>query len=296
MARIVDTIPAFVAFARKANIETPIRRELLWKERYESEHPDVFEAFNPQHGSTEGRTALAKELSTVRARVEAAEPVVRSAIEEIDPLLAETLGLPPEPSPVHVLLVGSFATNAAVGQLGDDVAVFHCLEWFQSPEGARVLVAHEGTHAWARMATGEAFPEDDAAALAFAEGVAIAASRAVIPDRPPEEYFWYGHGEVEHWLPWCEEHRDQLLVTFAEGLGAPETVDAFFGGGFVETQWRVGYYLADQLVQALDKPLPELARMTVAEGRAAILDVLGLEEAPLEEAPEAETQEVPGAD
>jgi hypothetical protein len=290
VARIVDTIPAFVAFARKTNIETPIRRELLWKERYESQHPDVFEAFNPQYGSTEGRTALAKELSTVRARVEAAEPVVRAAIEEIDPALAVALDLPPEPSPLHVLLVGNFATNAAVGQLGDDVAVFHCLEWFQSAEGARVLVAHEGTHAWARLATGEVFPDDDAASLAFAEGVAIAASRAVVPGRPPEEYFWYGHGEVEHWLPWCEEHRDELLVTFAEGLAAPETVDAFFGGGFVETQWRVGYYLADQLVQALGKPLPELARMTVAEGRAAILDVLGLEEAPPEE-PQSEPGE-----
>jgi hypothetical protein len=289
MARVVDTIPTFVAFARKANIETPIRRELLWKDRYESEHPDVFAAFNPEHGSTEGRMALAKELSTVRARVEAAEPVVRAAIEEIDPLLAQALDLPPEPSPLHVLLVGSFTTNAAVGQVGDNVAVFHCLEWFQSPEGARVLVAHESAHAWARLATGEAFPDDDAAALAFAEGVAIVASREVVPDRPPEEYFWYGHGEVEHWLPWCEEHRDQLLVTFAEGLGAPETVDAFFGGGFVETQWRVGYYLADQLVQALGKPLPELARMTVAEGRAAILDVLGLEEAPPEEAAGTET-------
>ncbi|MFN2609249.1 MAG: hypothetical protein ABR511_15380, partial [Acidimicrobiales bacterium] len=229
MARIVDTIAAFEAYAKKANLETPIRRELQWKEGYESAFPEVFEPFNAEHGSPEGRAALVKELGNVRRRVAEAAPIVAAHIEEVDAALPRALGLPADPSPLHVLLVGSFATNAAVGRLGDDVAVFHCLEWFQSAEGARVLVAHEATHAWARLATGEAFPDDDAAALAFAEGVAIAASREIVPDRPPAEYFWYGHGEVEHWLPWCEEHRDELLVTFAEGLGAPETVDAFFG-------------------------------------------------------------------
>ena len=277
MARIVDTIPAFVAFAKKANIETPVRREILWRERYESQYPEVFDVFNPEHGSAEGRTALAKELSSVRARVEEAAPVMRANVEEVDAALAQALELPPEPSPLHVLLVGSFQTNAAVGHLGDDVAVFHCLEWFQSAEGSKVLVAHESTHAWCELATGEIFPDDDAAALAFAEGVAIAASRQVVPGRPPEEYFWYGHGEVGHWLPWCQEHREQLLDTFAAGLDSPETVEAFFGGGFVETQWRTGYYVADELVSSLGKPLPELARMTVEEGRAAIFDALRVE-------------------
>jgi hypothetical protein len=277
VARIVDTIPAFVAFAKKANIETPVRREILWRERYEAQYPEVFDVFNPAHGSAEGRTALAKELSTVRARVEEAATVMRASVEEVDPAVADALGLAPEPSPVHVLLVGSFQINAAVGRMGDDVAVFHCLEWFQSPEGSKVLVAHEATHAWCQLATGEVFPEDDPVALAFAEGVAIAASRQVVPGRPPEEYFWYGHEEVGNWLPWCEEHREQLLDTFAAGLDSPETVEAFFGGGFVETQWRTGYYLADELVSSLGRPLPELARMTVEQGRGAILDALGVE-------------------
>ncbi|MGI9032595.1 MAG: hypothetical protein ACR2HY_02710 [Acidimicrobiales bacterium] len=276
MAHIVDTIPAFEAFAKKANLETPIRRETLWKERYESEFPEVFEAFNAEHGSAEGRAALVKELGNVRRRVAEAGPVMRSAIEESDAALPRVLGLEPEPSPLHVLLVGSFATNAAVGRVGDDVAVFHCLEWFQSPEGARVLVAHEASHAWCEAATGEVFPEDDAAALAFAEGVAIAASRAVVPDRPDDDYFWYGHPDVEHWLPWCREHRDELADAFASGLDDPETVEAFFGGGFVENQWRTGYFVADQIVRHLGLPLPELARMTVADGQAAVRAALGV--------------------
>ncbi|HEX2023943.1 MAG TPA: hypothetical protein VHF00_04520 [Acidimicrobiales bacterium] len=277
MTRILDTTPDFEAFARKANLEMPIKRETLWKERYEGSHPQVFEAFNAEHGSPEGRTALAKELATLRARVQKAAPIMRANLEEVDPALARVLELPPEPSPLHVLMVGSFATNAAVGHIGDDVVVFHCLEWFQSPEGAKVLAAHEATHAWCEVATGESFPDDDAAALAFAEGVAVAASRAVVPDRPPEEYFWYGHGNVEDWLPWCEEHRDELLSTFAAGIDSPDTVEAFFGGGFVETKWRVGYYVADVLVAGLNRPLPELARTGVEEGRAAIRAALGVD-------------------
>ncbi|HEX2272478.1 MAG TPA: hypothetical protein VHG90_01220 [Acidimicrobiales bacterium] len=277
MTRILDTTPDFEAFARKANLEMPIKRETLWKERYEGSHPEVFEAFNAEHESPEGRTALSKELATVRARVQKAAPVMRANLEEVDPALARVLELPPEPSPLHVLMVGSFSTNAAVGHLGDDVVVFHCLEWFQSPEGAKVLAAHEATHAWCELATGEAFPDDDAAALAFAEGVAVAASRAVVPDRPPEEYFWYGHGNVDDWVPWCEEHREELLSTFAAGIDSLETVEAFFGGGFVETKWRVGYYVADVLVAGLGRPLPELARTGVAEGRAAIRAALGVD-------------------
>ena len=276
MTRILDTTPEFEAFARKANLEIPMKREELWRSRYEGSHPEVFEVFNAEYGSPEGRTALAKELATLRGRVQKSAPIMRANVEAVDPAVAEALELPPEPSPLHVLLVGSFATNAAVGRLGDDVAVFHCLEWFQSPEGAKVLAAHETTHARCELASGERFPEDDAAALAFAEGVAVHASREVVPGRPPEEYFWYGHGEVEDWLPWCDEHRDDLLQTFSAGIDAPETVEAFFGGGFVETKWRVGYYVADVLVAGLGRPLPELARMGVAEGRAAIRTALGV--------------------
>jgi hypothetical protein len=68
----------------------------------------------------------------------------------------------------------------------DDVAVFHCLEWFQSPKGAD-----------------EVFPEDDAATSAFA-----------------------------------------------------------------------GYFIADKMLNHLG--LPELARMTVADGRAAARAALGV--------------------
>lgn len=269
-ARVLDTIPEFRSFARKAGLETPMMREALWTERYEGAHPDVFEAFYASHGAPSGRAAVVRELSRVKSRVEEAVPVVTAAIDELDPALPGLLGVDAEPSPRHVLMVGTFSTNAAVGQLGDEVAVFHCLEWFQSAEGARVLVAHETSHAWHQLAMGGPGPVDDPAWVAFSEGLAIAASRAAVPDRPEDEYFWYGHPE-EAWLPWCRDNHDALMEHFGSSLDAgAEGAELYFGGGMVDGHWRVGFYLADELVKALGRSLPELAAMTPADARAAI--------------------------
>lgn len=274
--RLVDTIPEFDTFAKNAALDTPIRREMLWQERYEGAHPDVFEAFYEAQGPPEGRPAMLRELSRVRQRVAEAAPVMRAHVEEVDPEMGEVLGRPPEPSPVHVLMVGAFTTNAIVGRLGDDVAVFHCLEWFQSADGAKVLVAHEGAHAWQELATGERPADDDLAWLAFSEGFAVAASRAVVPDQPEDDYFWYGHPETEGWLRWCRERRDQLIDLFRSSIDDPKAMETFFGAGFVEGKWRTGYFVADELVSGLGLSLPEMATMGVAEGRAAVRTALGL--------------------
>ncbi|MGH9190766.1 MAG: hypothetical protein ACRD0Q_12205 [Acidimicrobiales bacterium] len=278
MARILDTVPAFEGFARKAGLESPFRRELMIKESYEEQHPDVFAAFNPRFGSPGGRAVIARELTGTRDRVRRAQPLMTEAIENVDPLLPGVLGLADEPSPLHVLMVGQFSTNAAVGRLGDDVAVFHCLEWFESAEGAPVLVAHEGTHAWHQLALGAAaadLPADDLAWMAFSEGLATRASRAAVPDRPELDYFWYGHDAPEDWLAWCQEHHDELLKHFRASLDIAEATETFFGGGLVDGHWRVGYYLADSLVAGLGVALPELVAMTVDEARSAIRTAVG---------------------
>lgn len=270
MARIIDTAPTFDSFARSAFLESPLVRERLWEERYEGEYPEVFRAFYAGSGSTAGRANLVRDLSTVRARVRDAAPVENRLIEELEPAIHVALGLPADPAPQHVLVVGSFSVDADVGRLGDDVALFHCLEWFHGEEGMRVLVAHETSHAWHEIALDVVPPEDDAAWLAFYEGMAVIASRTVVPGRPPEQYFWYGHEGFADWLPWCEEHRDELLGRFASDLDDPGAVETWFGAGLVDGRWRVGYYLADELVSSLGRPLPELVAMTVEEAQAAI--------------------------
>lgn len=270
MARIIDTTPAFDTFARAAFMESPHVRERMWKERYEGAHREVFEAFYAGSGNTEGLSKVVRDLSTVRSRVRDAAPVERRLIEEVEPLVQAALGLPPEPSPHHVLLVGSFSVDADVGRIGDDVTLFHCLEWFHGEQGMRVLVAHETTHAWHEIALGLSPPEDDAAWMAFYEGTAIMSSRAAVPDRPPEQYFWYGHGGFADWLPWCDEHRDELLERFAADIDDPTAIETWFGGGLVDDRWRVGYYVADVLVSLLGRPLPDLVTTSVDDARAAI--------------------------
>ncbi|MGQ0743259.1 MAG: hypothetical protein ACT4OS_02765 [Acidimicrobiales bacterium] len=289
--RIVDTTGTFEAYARKAGLESPITRELLWRERYEKAHPEVFEAFSAKHGSTGGVSALVRELSRVRARVAEATPVVQAAVERAEAALPDLLGVPAEPAPLHVLMVGHFSTNAATEPLGDDLAVFHCLEWFQSAVGAAVLVAHETTHARHRLALATSHPQaagaetgggagggdvigEDLAWTIFAEGIASAASRAVVPEASEVDHFWYGHPENDEWLTWCQANRGELARHMAASLDLAEATETFFGGGVVDGHWRVGYELADHLVAGLGRSLPDLVATPPEEARTLVTEAL----------------------
>lgn len=273
MPRILDTLSGFEVFARKAGLENPMTREMLWHDVYEGAYPEVFEAFTASVGTPQPAAGLVRELARVRERAEEGAPVIRQAIADTEKALPALLGVPEEPKPRHVLMVGTFTTNASVGRIDDEVAVFHCLEWFQSPDGARVLTAHETTHAWHEIALGTR-PPDDPAWTAFAEGLAIAASRQIVPGRPDLEYYWYGHGDVETWLEFCQERYGDLIQHFRASLDAPETAETYFGGGMIQGQWRVGFYLADKLVGSLGRPLSELVSLSVDDGRQAIRDAL----------------------
>lgn len=274
MARILDILPSFEEYARKTFIDSPFVRESRWRELYEGDNPEVFAAFYADQEERAGLSAVVRELTIVRDRATAGGPVLHRVIEEVEPAVREALGLAPTPDPLHVLMVGPYSINVLVGPMGDDVAVFHCLEWFQSEEGSRVLVAHEDAHAWHRIVLGGAPPGDDAAWTAFSEGLATLVSRQVVPGRDEDDYFWFGHEGFEDWLPWCTEHRSELLARFRDELDDPATSDNFFGSGLVEKRWRVGYYLADLLVASLERPLPELVALSVDEARTAIREVL----------------------
>lgn len=259
-------------------MESPLRRELLWKDTYQAANSDVFKGFaEVSGGAGDGLAAMVRQFSEVRQRVREAAPVVTLIIDEVDPDVARVLAVDTDPAPLHVLMVGTFATPSTVGALGDDVAVFHCLEWFQTPEGTRVLVAHEDAHAWHRIALqqkGQQEPEDDLAWMVFSEGFASAVSRAVVPDAAEIDYFWYGHPESQGWLPWCQEHLEELAKHVRASLDIPEAIETFFGAGLVDGKWRVGHYLADQLVGSMGLSLPELAALSVDEARAAVRDAL----------------------
>lgn len=274
MARVLDILASFEAYAKKTFVDSPVVRESRWKDLYEDAHPDVFAAFYADQGDRIGRSAVVREMTLVRDRVSEGGPALHRIIDEIEPAVRDALGVAPTPDPLHVLMVGPYSINVLVGTMGDDVTVFHCLEWFQSEEGSRVLVAHEDAHAWHRIVLGLAPPGDDAAWTTFSEGLATQVSRQVVPGRPEDDYFWFGHEGFEDWLPWCVEHRGELLARFRDELDREGTADTFFGSGLIEKRWRVGYYLADLLVASLDRPLPDLVALSVDEGGATIREAL----------------------
>jgi hypothetical protein len=238
----------------------------------------VFKGFaDATGGTTDGLAAMVRQFSEVRQRVKEAAPLLTLMIDEVDPAVARVMAVDTDPAPLHVLMVGTFATPSTVGRVGDDVAVFHCLEWFQTSDGTRVLVAHEDTHAWHQITLNEKneqAPDDDLAWMIFTEGFATRVSRAVVPDAAEIDYFWYGHPESQGWLEWCQEHVEELRKHMRASLDIPEAIETFFGAGLVDGKWRVGHYLADQLVGSLGASLPELAAMSVQEARAAVGDAL----------------------
>lgn len=273
MARILDTIPEFEAYARRAGLESRVVRETLWRQMYEGAHQKIFNAFFDGPGSRDGLPALVRELARVRERARDAVSVVSAAIEEIDSAVAKQIGAAEAEPPLHILMVGTFTANAAVGRIDDDLVVFHCLEWYQTPEGARVLAAHEATHAWHERRV--APPEDeDVPWLLLSEGLAIHASRAVVPGRPDHEYFWYGHPGFDDWLQWCRDHRTELWRTLQKSLDDPEAADVMFGSGRIDGRWRVGFWLADEVVARLDRPLDDIASLEPDEARAAVRGVV----------------------
>lgn len=283
IARIRNTLPEFQRFAGSALDADPEDREEIWQERYRARHDDVFDVFFAEHGSRSGLPKLMRELRGLRARVQAAGKVMPELIEDVEPRVHELLGAGEEPEPLHVLLVGTMSANAFVAPLGEDLAVFHCLEWFAGQESAQVLVAHEDTHAWHRRVVGSP-PPDDLAWTAFSEGLAVQVSRQAVPDRPEHEYFWYGVEGFEEWLSWCRENEDMLRSRFCEALQEEaaseeppgEAMEQFFGGAFIEGHWRTGFFLADAMVASLEGDPAELYQLSTDEARSAIREAAGL--------------------
>lgn len=265
--RIVDLMPAFERFARAAFLEAPVLRDSLWKEHYVGAHPEVLRAYEQEVGEP-AVAAVTRNLSHTRQVAGEGGEVMPRLLAEIEPAVAAVLDPPTDRRPLHVLMVGTYAANVLVTRLDDDVAVIHCLEWFAGEGPARVLIAHEDTHAWHHLALGGPPPED-LLSSAFAEALAIAVSREVVPGRPDADYFWYGVEGFEDWLPWCREHRDDLLAHFVERLDDETAVEDFFGAGFVDGHWRVGYFIASELADRLDAGPAELLRYSPDEAREA---------------------------
>lgn len=274
MTRIIDTAPAFEAFAKSAALESPFERERLWRDRYEAAHPDVFAAFYGGGASPRHPLAQVRELSRVRRQARDGAAALGPVIDEVADTVRVVLDLPPEPAPIHVLLVSGGSVNAAVGRLGGDIAVFHCLEWYRSAEDWRVLAAHETAHAWHEITLGASAPANDLAWTTFSEGLAVRASQEAVPGRPPCDYFWYGHPGFDDWLTWCVEHRSQLRAHLRDRLGDRSAADALYGSDQHERRSRTGYFIAGELLNATGRPLAELVRLSVPEASDLVRSAL----------------------
>ena len=270
MTRIVDTAPTFAECAAAAALEAPFVRERMWRERYENAHPDVFDAFYAGVSSRRRPVAQVRELRRVRENARAGAAAMEALIADVEPAVRAALGVAETPAPVHVLLVGTGSVNASVGRLGEDVAVFHCLEWFKSADDWRVLAAHETAHALHEIRLGARPPEDDLAWTAFSEGLAVLASQRAVPDRSDQDYYWYGHPGFRGWMEWCREHRDQLRAHLRDHLDDFSIAETLFGAEKHQGHLRTGYFTATDLLASTGRPLAELVALDVDGAREVV--------------------------
>jgi hypothetical protein len=108
----------------------------------------------------------------------------------------------------------------------------------------------------------------------FEEGLAVQTSRAVVPGRPEEEYFWYGLEGFAGWAEWCVENATKLRHRLHHALEDASKLGDMFGSGAVNGHHRTGYHVADSLVAQMQRPLPDLARMAPADAAAAIREAV----------------------
>lgn len=271
MPRVIDTTQDFLSFAAEVQLESPLIREMRWREQYEAAHPDVFEAYYTAQGSRDRPATMIQNLARVRRHVDDTAQALPRIIEEVDPEVGRVMGYPEGEGPVHVLLVGTAGANAIVGRLGDETAVFHLLEWVQAPSAARIAVAHETAHGWHQIHLDETPPGDeDVAWMTFSEGLAIRVSRAVAPDQPEQDYFWYGIPGFEGWPEWCAEHSGALRRQLLRTLDDPSGAGDLFGAGSLDGHHRTGFHVADALLESMHRPLPELAQWGVGHARSAV--------------------------
>ncbi len=111
--------------------------------------------------------------------------------------------------------------------------------------------------------------------MIFSEGLATQVSRAAAPNLSEVDYFWYGHPEMEDWVPWCEDHAADLTAGMDLVMEKPTAMETYFGAGLVNGRWRVGYHVADRVVARLGLPLPELVALPVDQARRAVIEAMG---------------------
>lgn len=272
---VVDLSPRFLDFEKAAVGSSPDERFAIWKKRY------GFAAVPP---TPEGDAMARKLLDEAWPRY--AQNLARlaegAAAMRPDPVpligrVAMLLGLDQPARMKLIAYVGMFENNAFTSFEEGGVPTL-ALPVESPPDRAMLLSAHEGTHAvhilTAKLSAGY---ERSIARIVFEEGLAMHASRALLPGHPEPYYTeaepgWHAStqariipilGGIEPSLE-SKAIPDILRFTFGKGSQGFQREAYAAGWAIIGQLLRDGYSLAE-LARIPEEKIPETVRRAMVE-------------------------------
>jgi len=272
--RVTDLTSNFVAFYNAASAPgiDPEKRFALWQQRY------GFAAVPAgENGQVLARALLDQawpRYSGAMDRIIAGYGGMKPSPESQLRAAADLLKLD-RPLKVHLLAyVGMFEGNAFTQVSNGEVTVALPVE--DPPEHRAVSAAHELTHA-VQIALGT-LPGGEAplASLVLAEGLAMHASRELVPGGKPERYVELEPG----WLSAARKREPVVLRSVRAELSSkdPETIYRHLMDRGPSGLTREGYYVGWRIVEQWrteGRTLAQIARIPPAQQVAEVDAVLG---------------------
>ena len=286
MIHLRNICPDFLSFWETARGKGQEGWLALWQELYESKHPEVFRIYfsAPYWGRREN---LAEALQRYAEDIDKIKKTAKGIGELISETVEKTLAVfaagEAEVDMDVFTFIGVYGADGFSFPMEGRTAVFFALECLAEyePERIKALIAHELSHGLhmelGRRANPEAFGQvmenleefiSWIAGNLFMEGLAVAASKRIVPGLDERTYLFYSQ---EQW-DWCRANEQRLIRMILKELDN-KNQDAFYK--FFAT-WkptedlpyqRTGYYVGYLAIERLlaRYSLRELAELGPAE-------------------------------
>ena len=285
MILVRELLPAFLDFWREAQGRPQDEQLRLWEDLYESRHPSVFEVYfsPPYWGRRENLPwALQRYAEDMERISKAAQDAVGLIPQVIESTLSAFAAREDEIEMGVVSFVGAYGADGFGFPLAGSTTVFLALEQLghYEPNRVKALTAHELSHGLHLELRRHVRPEWFAeimrnprqlfrfASALLAEGLAVAASKRIIPGLEERFYLFYS---PEQW-DWCRANRAKLIALALDALEREDQGDYFRYFATAEQSeelphGRTGYYIGCLAVERLLKryTLRQLAVMEFEE-------------------------------
>jgi hypothetical protein len=274
VVRIETPFRDFLVFWERAEGRPQEEQLALWEELYGGPHRAMLDCYREWFGDT-----VSVEEALPRYAAVAGDLEQRFAALDLDGgarAVAELLGT--DGSERAIAFVAFFKANAWMDRFEGDATLFFALEADATESWHRLTGIHELTHLGHQRVAGP-MPDGDVPVLLLGEGVAIAATRRIVPGAPPEEHF-----HVEDYAAWEAECRAAWSDAVPALLACCDRPDLRAMRRFFWPDWgredkdvpeRFGYYAGAAAVEAMLETcdIAELVGRPVARA-GEICDVL----------------------